>query len=104
MSAQPSLFDAPPQADSRWPEGFAYRPDFISPAEEADLARWLATLPFEAFQFRGFQGRRRVVSFGWRYDFNRTQLEKADDMPPELAPLQARAAALAGRAPPELAQ
>jgi alkylated DNA repair dioxygenase AlkB len=100
MSAQPTLFEAPPVL----PEGMAYRPAFISPAEEARLLAWLAGLPFEPFQFHGFEGRRRVVSFGWRYDFSRTQLEKADDIPAELAPLRARAEAFAGLAPGELAQ
>jgi alkylated DNA repair dioxygenase AlkB len=97
---QPSLFDRSPA----WPEGFAYRADVISPAEEGRLSAWLATLPFEAFRFRGFEGRRRVVSFGWRYDFNRARLLRADDPPAELRPLQARAAALAGRPPDEMAQ
>jgi alkylated DNA repair dioxygenase AlkB len=100
MSVQPTLFEAPPVL----PEGMAYRPEFITRAEEAGLLAWLASLPFEPFQFHGFEGRRRVVSFGWRYDFSRTQLEKADDLPAELAPLRARAEAFAGLAPGDLAQ
>jgi len=90
--AQPSLFDAPPDL----PAGMVYRPDFITAGEEAQLADWLGRLPFQAFQFRGYEGRREVVSFGWRYDFNRSHLEKAEDIPAELEPLRARAAALAG--------
>ena len=100
MPVQPALFDAPPAL----PPGMAYRPGFISPPEEAQLLAWLATLPFEPFQFRGFEGRRQVVSFGWRYDFSRTQLEKADAIPAELAGLKARAEAFAGLAPGALAQ
>ena len=101
---QPTLFDAPQIPPPGTPEGFSYRPDFLSRAEEADLAAWLATLPFAAFQFRGFEGRRRVVSYGWQYDFNRSHLLKADDIPAELLPVRARAAALAGHAPEELQQ
>ncbi|HEY2359121.1 MAG TPA: alpha-ketoglutarate-dependent dioxygenase AlkB [Phenylobacterium sp.] len=97
---QPSLFNDAPAL----PEGFAYRPDFLATGEEADLAAWLATLPFEAFQFRGYEARRRVVSFGWRYDFNRSHLEQADDMPAELLPVRARAGAFAGLAPEDLQQ
>jgi alkylated DNA repair dioxygenase AlkB len=89
---QPSLFDPKPSL----PEGFLYRPDFLSPDEERDLVREVGVLAFENFQFHGFLGKRRVVSFGWRYDFNDSQLRKADDMPPFLLPLRARAAALAG--------
>ncbi|HEY0435546.1 MAG TPA: alpha-ketoglutarate-dependent dioxygenase AlkB [Phenylobacterium sp.] len=101
-SLQPSLFDLRPP--ERLPEGFVYRDDFITPAEEAELAQWLATLPFEAFQFRGYEGRRRVVSFGWKYDFTRSHLEKADDMPAELLPVRARAAEFAGLAPDDFQQ
>ncbi|HEX5264791.1 MAG TPA: alpha-ketoglutarate-dependent dioxygenase AlkB [Phenylobacterium sp.] len=97
---QPSLFDDAPAL----PEGFAYRPDILAAGEEADLAAWLATLPFEAFQFRGYEARRRVVSFGWRYDFTRSHLEQADDMPAELLPVRARAGAFAGLAPEDLQQ
>jgi alkylated DNA repair dioxygenase AlkB len=103
-SRQPQLFDLQPAPPEDLPEGFVYRPDFISPAEEAELARWLASLPFEPFQFRGFEGRRRVISFGWRYDFNRTHLERADDIPAELATLRARAEAFAGLPPGGLQQ
>jgi alkylated DNA repair dioxygenase AlkB len=93
MSAalQPSLFDLKPSP--KLPEGFAYRPEFLSAQEEADLTAWLATLPFEAFQFRGYEGKRRVVSFGWKYDFTRSHLIRADDMPAELVAVRERAAA-----------
>jgi alkylated DNA repair dioxygenase AlkB len=102
IARQPSLFDE--QATLRLPPGFAYRPEFLAPDEEARLAAWLATLPFEAFQFRGYEGKRRVVSFGWQYDFTRSHLVKADDMPAELAPVRARAAAFADLAPEDLQQ
>src|SRR3982751_6866683 len=104
MSAarQPLLFEPPP--DPALPEGFAYAPEFLSVQEERDLAAWLATLPFEAFQFRGYEGRRRVVSFGWQYDFTRSHLLKADDIPAQLLAVRARAAELAGHAPEDLQQ
>ena len=76
---QPSLFPLEPSLPAGLPDGFVYRPDFISPAEEAELLAWLATLPFEAFQFHGYEGKRRVVSYGWQYDFSRSHLVKADD-------------------------
>jgi alkylated DNA repair dioxygenase AlkB len=100
MSVQAALFETPP----RLPDGMAYRADFISRAEEAALLAWLDGLAFEPFQFRGVEGRRRVVSFGWRYDFSRTQLEKTEAIPSELRPLQARAEAFAGLAAGALQQ
>src|SRR4051812_4430872 len=104
MSAarQPLLFDPPP--GPALPEGFAYAPEFLSVQEERDLVGWLTTLPFEAFQFRGYEGKRRVVSFGWQYDFTRSHLIKADDMPAELLPVRARAAAFVGLEPEDLQQ
>jgi alkylated DNA repair dioxygenase AlkB len=104
QARQPTLFDVPEIPRPETPEGFVYRPEFLSRAEEADLAAWLATLPFEAFQFRGYEGRRRVVSDGWKYDFTRSHLDKADDIPEELLPVRARAAELAGHAPEDLQQ
>ncbi|MDB5417400.1 MAG: 2OG-Fe(II) oxygenase [Phenylobacterium sp.] len=97
---QASLFDLPPDL----PEGFLYRPGFVSPAQERGLVAWLQTLPFKAFQFHGFEGRRQVVSFGWQYDFSRSHLLKADDIPPELLPLREGAAGLAGHKPEDLQQ
>lgn len=101
---QGDLFDLPPQAPSDLPQGFVYRPDFISAEEERDLAAWLDALPFEPFQFQGYEGRRQVISFGWKYDFSRSHLLKADDLPPELVPLRAKAAGLAGHEPQDLQQ
>jgi alkylated DNA repair dioxygenase AlkB len=97
---QPDLFGAAPD----FPAGMIYRPAFVSVAEEAALAAWLAGLPFEPFQFHGYQGRRQVVSYGWQYDFSRSHLEKADDIPHELAPLRRRASALAGLEAQDLQQ
>jgi len=94
QSDQPSLFES--EGDPSLPEGFKYQKDFLSSEEEQDLVRHIQSLAFENFQFHGFTGKRRVVSFGWRYDFNESDLRKADDMPAFLLPLRARAAALAG--------
>lgn len=92
---QTSLFDLPPEA----PEGFVYQPDFVSAAEAPALAAELSALPFEPFQFRGYEGRRRVISFGLKYDFTGPGLVQAAPMPDWLAPLRARAEAFAGLAP-----
>lgn len=85
------------------PAGFRYAPDFVEAAEETRLVAAFADLPFKEFEFRGFLGKRRVVSFGLRYDFNGGGLRKAEPMPPFLEPLRERAAAFAGLAPDRLA-
>lgn len=108
MNSQPSLFDLPdaprPAPATGLPEGLIYRPDLIDEAEEAALAGEIAALPFAPFQFHGYEGNRRVVSFGWAYDFARQVLEPAKPIPPFLLPLRAKVAALAGRDPEDFAQ
>lgn len=101
---QASLFDLAPEPPRDLPAGMVYRPDFVDPAEERALLAWLQTQPFKPFLFQGFEGRRQVVSYGWGYDFSRSHLLKADDIPPELLPLRERAAALAGHRPDALQQ
>ena len=96
--AQPGLFGDDPAL----PEGLAYRPEFLSQDEERALVARFETLPFKPFEFRGFLGRRRVVFFGWRYDFNDRALGPAEPMPPFLLPVRDRAAALMGVAPDAL--
>ncbi|HEX7240549.1 MAG TPA: hypothetical protein VF263_09800, partial [Longimicrobiaceae bacterium] len=52
------------------PDGFRYRPDLIGPADEDALLAHVRELPFRDFEFHGHTGKRRVVSFGWHYDFS----------------------------------
>jgi hypothetical protein len=46
------------------PGGFLYQPDFLSAGEEADLLRTIETLQFDAYDFRGYIAKRRVVAYG----------------------------------------
>lgn len=91
-AAAPSLFDLPPVL----PEGMRYAADFLSAAEEARLIAAIEPLPFRPFEFHGFEGRRRIMSFGWRYDFAGGRLDAAEPLPAFLQPLRERAAAFAG--------
>jgi alkylated DNA repair dioxygenase AlkB len=88
---QTDLFQASPAL----PHGFRYQPDFLSAHEEHDLVGRFATLPFKEFEFRGYRGSRRVLSFGWQYDFTRMELQRTEDMPAFLLPLRERAARFA---------
>ncbi|HEX8624716.1 MAG TPA: alpha-ketoglutarate-dependent dioxygenase AlkB [Allosphingosinicella sp.] len=91
---QLNLFEDPPPGA---PSGLVYAPGFIGPEEEAALAKRIAALPFKPFEFHGFTGNRRTVSFGMHYGFDGSGLREAEPIPDWLRPLQARAAALAGR-------
>lgn len=76
-----------------------YVAELISRDEEQVLLKEMAVLPFKEFEFHGFLGKRRTVSFGWAYDFNGGGLKKAGDIPAFLLPVRERAAAFAGLAP-----
>ena len=97
---QLSLFGAGPAL----PEGLRYQPELIQSADEAALVDQIRQLPLKEFQFQGYVGKRRVVSYGWQYDFNDRKLLKTEDIPGWLLPLRARAAEFAGMSPSALQQ
>jgi alkylated DNA repair dioxygenase AlkB len=80
------------------PEGLVYAPELIDAAEERALVERMAGLPFKAFEFQGYLGNRRTVSFGLHYEFNGSGLQESEPMPVWLLPLRKRAAAWAGLA------
>jgi alkylated DNA repair dioxygenase AlkB len=84
------------------PEGLTYQSDWLPPEAERELVERFAELPFTPFEFQGYLGKRRVVSFGWQYDFNNMEIRRAEDMPGFLLPLRDRAAAFAGLASSDL--
>ena len=102
MTSQLDFFDGSPRAVPKLPEGFRYRPELIGPAEEGALLSRVSDLPFREFEFHGYTGKRRVVSFGWHYDFSARHLRKADDIPDFLLTLRAGAAAFAELEPEAL--
>ena len=97
---QLAFFDTPPAM----PAGFTYRPNMLTNAEEAEIVAIVSTLPFKAFEFHGYTGKRRVVSYGWRYDYDAELARRVEDVPPFLFPLRERAASVAGMQPERLQQ
>ena len=51
------------------PNGFEYRPNFISPAEERQLLDAIALVPFAQVVMRGVVAKRRTAHFGWTYGY-----------------------------------
>ncbi|WP_198384511.1 alpha-ketoglutarate-dependent dioxygenase AlkB [Roseomonas sp. KE2513] len=86
------------------PEGFRYQPDLIPPDQERELVRRFAELPFAAFEFREYVGKRRIVSYGSKYDFSRERLISTEAIPSFLLPLRERVASFAELAPAGLQQ
>jgi alkylated DNA repair dioxygenase AlkB len=97
---QLSLFHAP----AALPDGFSYQADVLSAEDEHELVDQIKGLAFREFELRGFLGKRRIVSFGWQYDFNAQQLRKTADIPAFLRTLGDTAARFAGIAPSALVQ
>jgi alkylated DNA repair dioxygenase AlkB len=104
MPDQLTLFESGPTPRGDLPEGFRYEADLLSRDEERTLLEQVRTLPFREFEFHGHLGKRRTVSYGWRYDFAAEALREAEPMPAFLLPLRERAAAFAGIAAERLQQ
>lgn len=98
MPDQLSMF----ASEAAYPDGFRYASDVISRDDEQSIVEHVRALPFREFEFHGFVGKRRVVSFGWRYEFATESLREADPMPSWLLPLRDRAGDFAGIAPDTL--
>ena len=98
MATQNALFPGLENKTHRLgPDGFSYRENFISEAEEAELVAALTTLELKPFEFHGHLGNRRVASFGLRYDYPRRSLGTAEPFPSFLAELREKIAKFAGR-------
>lgn len=107
MTSQFDLFGgggAGPPVSTNLPEGFRYQPDLISRQQEIALLDHIRELPFKEFEFHGYTGKRRVVSFGWKYDYTARRLNRADDIPDFLLELRTVAASFAQRSPESLQQ
>jgi DNA oxidative demethylase len=102
----PCVDTAPePASASDPPSGFRLWPDVLAPGEEAALRADLLRLPLGEVRMHGVVARRRVAHLGRGYAYGaRAITEAAAPLPPFLAPLRARVAALAGVFPEELVE
>ena len=99
-SGQLSFFEPLPSL----PDGFAYRAELVSPDDDAELLENFRELDFREYEFHGYLGRRRVVSFGLHYDSNESTVINTKEIPGFLMMLRQKAADFAGLAPSELQQ
>ncbi|WP_404710378.1 alpha-ketoglutarate-dependent dioxygenase AlkB [Sphingomonas sp. MMS24-J13] len=86
----PDLFDTPIVP------GLAVRADLISAEEEAALIAAIDAQALTPFRFQQWTGKRLTHSFGWAYDFQAGELNRAEPIPAWLYDVQARMAAMAG--------
>jgi alkylated DNA repair dioxygenase AlkB len=76
-----------------------YQPEFISADEEQQLLRDFERLDFKPFQYLSYTAKRRVVVYGWDYDYTSHKTSQIDPIPEFLHPLRARTAAFLKLAP-----
>jgi alkylated DNA repair dioxygenase AlkB len=81
-----------------------YEPDFLDADEEAGLIALIGTLPLKEMQYKSYTARRRIASFGGRYDFDKNALQPAGDMPASMEPLRAKVATWLGVEPEQFTQ
>jgi alkylated DNA repair dioxygenase AlkB len=94
VSEQLALFESlPPE-----PEGLRYAADFVPPETEQKLIFGIQHLPLMPFQFGQFEGKRRVASFGFRYDYALRQLQRSEPIPAWLDEIVAKVEAFGGAA------
>ena len=74
------------------PPGFLHRDEFLTTAEEAELAAHIAGIEFATFEMRGVVARRRVAFFGASYDRGDNP---SPPIPEFLTPIRERLAAWA---------
>lgn len=86
------------------PQGFVFQPGFLTVQEEQDLLAFMDSLPFYEFKLHGVAAKRRVIHFGMRYALATRVLGPAPEIPAQLLPIQARAAAHAGVSPGDFSQ
>jgi alkylated DNA repair dioxygenase AlkB len=86
------------------PAGFRYMPDLLPAEQESRLASQIATLPLKPFEFHGYLANRRVINFGFRYDYSHREVASCPEMPPFILELRAKIAGFAGRKPEEFRQ
>jgi alkylated DNA repair dioxygenase AlkB len=99
-SGQLSFLALPPSL----PDGLAYQAELLSPDEEAELLEHFRELDFRQYEFHGYLGKRRVVSFGVHYEANESTVRDPQDIPAFLQILRHKAADFARLAPAELQQ
>lgn len=82
---QANLFDNLPVTE---PAGLIYESDFLTRTQENELLALIKTLPFKEMQYKQYLARRRIVSYGRRYDFDTNRLKTGPVLIDGLLPLR----------------
>lgn len=77
MPEQFTLFDD----EKAGPKGLRHADNFVSLDVEMALISEITALPLTPFQFGQYEGKRRVASFGYSYDYTLRRLVEANPIP-----------------------
>jgi alkylated DNA repair dioxygenase AlkB len=106
-NTQGDLFgDSPPEVPTRrdaadLPKGFVYEAELLTHEEEAELLAKIRELPLAEAKYKEYTARRRTVSYGGKFDYDKNVLRPADPIPSFLMPLREKVAAWVGIPPDE---
>ena len=94
--SQASLFDTD---DTAFPPGMRFELDWLGTEEEAALMEAIRALDLHEAKYKQYTARRRVASFGGKFDYDNNRLLPAPPIPPAFEPLRQRVARWLGVAP-----
>jgi alkylated DNA repair dioxygenase AlkB len=84
--------------------GYVYQPHFLSQTEEAALIDEIRKLPLKEAEYKQFHAKRRIQSYGGRYDFSANRLLEAEPIAAFLRPLRRRVADWTARSAEDFTQ
>lgn len=96
MGIQGDLFADRDAGAPSLPSGMTLWPEFVTAAEEEELAAAVDAAPLAPFRFHQWEGKRLTASYGRGYDFSRGAMIEAPPFPTWLCALANRAAEQAG--------
>src|ERR1700722_13686825 len=88
--------DLPGRPPAELPEGFRSIPDVLTPQQEKSLVTEFEKLPLKPFEFHGYQGNRRIYTFGHKYIFAGQEPRDDASIPDYLLPLTELASRISG--------
>lgn len=75
-----------------FPQGFVYRSHFLTETEERELIGYIEDLPLHHGMHGEYTAKRRLLNFGWSYDFTNKKVVAGTPFPPFLLPLRRKVA------------
>ncbi|WP_212631994.1 alpha-ketoglutarate-dependent dioxygenase AlkB [Pseudomonas sp. KB-10] len=72
--------------------GLSYEPGFLTEDEEQELLRIIRTLDLHPVQYKEFESRCKIISYGGLYDFSTNTVKPSVELDPRFYPIRKRVA------------